>query len=44
MPEGEFKEYKKTITDNKDTIEIEKLKGDVSTGPLLRVQVRRWCG
>lgn len=34
MPEGEFKEYKKTITDNKDTIEIEKLKGDVSTGLL----------
>ena len=34
MPEGEFKEYKKTINDNKDTIEIEKLKGDVSTGLL----------
>lgn len=34
MPEGEFKEYKKTVTDNKDTIEIEKLKGDVSAGLL----------
>ena len=34
MPEGEFKEYKKTVADNKDTIEIEKLKGDVSTGLL----------
>jgi len=34
MPEGEFKEYKKTVTDNKDTIEIEKIKGDVSAGLL----------
>ena len=32
MPEGEFKEYKKTVADNKDTIDIEKIKGDVSAG------------
>ena len=32
MPEGEFKEYKKTVADNKDTIDVEKIKGDVSTG------------
>lgn len=34
MPEGEFKEYKKTVADNKDTIDIEKIKGDVSAGLL----------
>ena len=32
MPEGEFKEYKKTVADNKDTIDVEKIKGDVSAG------------